>query len=171
MAQQKKSVESETVVEESAPKTIKAKQVDLHQYIPVRNGFQGKLIYRSRRTGELFVWETFGETQEMELQELKNAKASNKKFFESNWFMFDDDWVIDYLGVKQYYKYSLPVDDYDSFFEKDPDEMADHIAKMNAAQKRSLTYRARQLIAEGAIDSNRKIKVLEDALGVELIER
>ncbi len=66
MAQQKKSVESETVVEESAPKTIKAKQVDLHQYIPVRNGFQGKLIYRSRRTGELFVWETFGETQEME---------------------------------------------------------------------------------------------------------
>ena len=57
------------------------KDIDLNQYITVRNGFQGQLVYKSKHTGEVFVWDSFGAEQDIELMELKRAKSSNKKFF------------------------------------------------------------------------------------------
>ena len=68
-------------------KKIKAKNIDLNQSITVYNGFQGKLIYKSSKTQELFIWDTFGDEQEIELKELRNAKSSTKNFFINNWFM------------------------------------------------------------------------------------
>lgn len=149
------------------------KEIDVHQYIPVLSGVHGKLIYISPRTQERFVWEGFGDEQELELQELKNAKAASKKFYERNWFMFSDayDWVIDYLGVRAFYKNAISVDNFDSIFEKKPAEIEKIINGLSDGQKRSVSYRARELIAEEKIDSMRVIETLEKCLGVELIER
>lgn len=163
-------------VTESAAETkerITPKEIDIHQYIPVKNGFQGMLSYTSKRSGELFEWAHFGDEQEMELQELKNAKSSDKGFFQNNWFVFDDEhqWVIDYLGVGAYYKNALKPDQFDDVFTKRPDEIRELIAGMPAGQKASLGYRAVQLMSEGGIDSLKVIATLEDALGVQLTEK
>ena len=147
------------------------KEIDLHEYVSVRNGFQGRLVYVSKRTGEKFVWDEFGDEQEMELLELKNAKNSNKKFFENNWFMFDEKWIPEYLGVTRYYKYAIGIDEFDDLFEKTPDEIIDCVSKLTAGQKKSIAYRARTLIADGGIDSNRAIAALEKSLGIELTEK
>lgn len=152
-------------------KPIIAKDIDVHQYVTVRNGFQGKLVYVSQKTGEHFVWDGFGTEQEMELLELRNAKNSAKKFFQNNWFMFDEDWIVDYLGLKQYYKHAVKIEDFDKIFEMSPTEIKKIVGSLSAGQKKSVAYRARMLIAEGKIDSNKAINALEDALGVELIER
>lgn len=159
-------------VEKEVEKIV-AKEIDIHEYIPVRNGTRGRLIYVSPRTGERFVWEDFGDTQEMELQELRNAKSSNKKFFERNWFMFDDDyhWVIDYLGLSAYYRHAISIDNFDDIFKMSPKDLTSIIGSLGDGQKRSVSYRARQLIADGEIDSMRLITALEKELGVELIER
>ena len=148
-------------------------QVDIHQYIPVKNGFPGVLIYASKRTGEVFRWEKFGDEQDMELQELKSAKSAAKAFFQNNWFLFDDDyaWVTDYLGVGAFYRYALKEEQFDELFEKSPEEIKKTIKKLSDGQKSSLGYRARQMIAEGGIDSNRVIAALEEALGVQLVEK
>lgn len=149
-----------------------AKDVDIHQYITVRNGFQGVLVYVSKRTGEIFEWEEFGTEQEIELQELRNAKSSAKAFFQNNWFMFneDDKWVIDYLGVGQYYRFSLGIDGFDDLFSKKPAEIEKILSKLPSGQKKSVAYRAMQLIRDGEIDSLKVIAALEKSLGVELIE-
>lgn len=152
-------------------KKLSAKDVDMTQYVIVRNGFQGRLIYKSPRTGERFVWEEFGAEQEMELRELRNARNSAKKFFINNWFMFDEDWIVDFLGVKQYYKNAVSVEDFDKVFSKPAGEIVKIINGMSNGQKRSAAYRARQLIAAGEIDSNKSITALEEALGTELVER
>lgn len=148
-------------------------EVDVHQYIPVYNGFEGTLVYRSRKTGERFVWEGFGEVQDIELQELKSAKSADKVFFRNNWFMFDDEfsWVIDYLGMGAFYRNALSLDQFDELFSKKPEEIKSTIAGLSDGQKTSVGYRARQLIAEGGIDSNKAIAALEDALGIQLVER
>lgn len=148
-----------------------AKDVDVHQYITVKNGFRGPLIYKSKRTGETFKWDDFGDEQEIELAELKSAKTSSKKFFTNNWFMFDDSWVIDYLGMNQYYKNAIPIDGFDDIFVKDAEELESLIRKLSDGQKKIVAYRARQLVSEGEIDSNRVIKTLESSLGIELVER
>lgn len=147
------------------------KEIDPTQYVVVRNGFQGRLVYKSQRTGEHFVWDEFGSEQEMELRELRNAKNSYKKFFINNWFMFDEAWIIDYLGVGNYYKNAIPIDRFDEIFDKSPDEIIDVVGKLSDGQKRSVAYRAKELIASGSIDSNKAIVALEKSLGIELVER
>lgn len=154
-----------------APKPIRVRDIDPDQYVTVRNGFQGRLIYRSPRTGEMFNWERFGDEQEMSLQELSKVKNSYKKFFINNWFMFDEDWIVDYLGVKNYYKNAVPIDQFDELFTKSPEELTEILSKLSVGQKRSIAYRARQLIAENGIDSRAVILTLEEQLGVELIEK
>lgn len=160
-----------TEASETIKKKISAKDIDMTQFVVVRNGFQGRLIYKSPRTGERFIWDEFGAEQEMELRELRNARNSAKKFFINNWFMFDEDWIIDFLGVKQFYKNAVNIDDFDSIFSKPADKIKTIIIDMSNGQKRSAAYRARQLIAAGEIDSNKAIAALEEALGTELIER
>lgn len=159
--------QEETPVEQ---RKIVPKDIDPNQYVPVRNGFRGRLIYISPRTGERFDWSEFGDMQEMELRELQNAKSSKKKFFQNNWFMLDD-WVVDYLGVRQYYKNSVPIDEFDDLFKKSPSEIKKILSKVPDGQKRSIAYRARELIRDNKIDSLSVISALEESLGVELIEK
>ncbi len=165
-------------VKESAPeesahdkKPVIAKDIDPNQIVTVLNGHQGRLVYKSKRTGEKFVWDEFGAEQDMELSELKNAKSASKKYFANNWFMFDEPWIIDYLGMGQFYKNAIPIDKFDEFFTKPHAELEDAIAKLSVGQKKSLAYRAKQLIATGDIDSNKTISILEKCLETELIER
>lgn len=152
-------------------KPLVPKALDPNQLVTVYNGFQGKLVYKSKKTGEEYVWSEFGVDQDMELSELKNIRSSNKKYFTNNWFMFDDPEIIEYLGMTQYYKFALKINEFDSLFEMNPGEMCERIEKLSDGQKKSVAYRAKQLIAEGGIDSHKTITTLEKCLGIELIER
>lgn len=157
--------------EEVVEKPLVAKDIDPNQIVTVRNGFQGMLIYKSKKTGERYIWQEFGDEQDMELSELKNARNSSKGFFEKNWFMFDDPWIVDYLGVSKFYKHAVSIEDFDKLFELDPNELKKTVADMSEGQKRSLAYRARRLISEGEIDSRKVVAALEEALHTELIEK
>lgn len=156
-----------------APKreAFKVRKVfDPHTSVMVRNGFPGKLIYKNKRTGESFIWDSLGDEQEMEIQELRNAKGSSKAFFSENWFLFDDPEVIDYLGVSAYYKNALSYEEFDGLFDMNVDEMVSRIEKLSSGQKKSVAYRAAQMIEAGMIDSRQKIAALEKSLGIKLVE-
>lgn len=161
----------QTAAKPVVEKPLIPKKIDPNQIVTVRNGFQGRLVYKSRRTGERWAWDAFGAEQDMELSELKNARNANKKYFINNWFMFDEDWIVDYLGMRQYYKNSLPIQDFDKLFEKSASEIEKVVSKLSEGQLKSVAYRAKQLIAEGGIDSNKVIATLEKCLGTELVER
>lgn len=169
------TMETENSAPETTQESMKTYQVkdtiDPNMYVPVRNGFNGKLIYKSNKSGERYVWDKFGDELDMELRELRNAKTSYKVFFENNWFMIDDPEVIAYLGVERYYKNALSYDEFDSLFGLKPEEIEEKIALLSKGQKASIAYRAKQLIKEGGIDSIKVINTLEKSLGIELIER
>ena len=148
------------------------RKLDPHTIVSVRSGFNGTLIYKSKHTGERFEWSEFGEEQDMELQELRNAKASsNKAFFENNWFVIEDPEIVEYLGVERYYRNSLNIDEFDSVFKLTPAEAVKRINALPKGQKLSVVYRARKLIEEGVLDSIKMIDALEKCLNVELIDR
>lgn len=170
----------ESLVEEKAqtpkktapPVREKEPEVDVNMFISVRNGSQGKLVYISKHTREKFVWDSFGDEQDMQLSELKSAKSSAKDFFINNWFMFkpEDAWVISYLGLEQYYKNAIDIDNFDSLFGLTPAAIKAKISKLSAGQKDSVAVRARQLMADGEIDSNKVIKALEESLSINLTD-
>lgn len=163
----KAAVEQNAPQEEQAveKKRMVPKDIDPTQIVTVKNGFQGRLVYKSKKTGERFVWDAFGSEQDMEIGELRNARNSNKKYFINNWFMFDEPWIVDYLGMGKFYKFSISIDGFDALFEKPVTEIEETIAKLSDGQKKSIAYRAKQLIAEGGIDSNKTITTLEKCLG------
>ena len=170
----KKTAPDTTVVSEKPAEKQEyrvKKNLSPNMIVTVRNGFQGKLIYVSNRTKERYVWDSFGDEQDMDLQELKNAKNSSKSFFINNWFLIDDPEVIEYLGVGQYYKYALNFDSFNQLFESDPDEIREIVSHLSTGQKKSVAYRAKQLIADQVIDSINVITALEESLSIELIER
>ena len=152
-------------------KRVAIKELNPHDLVEIRNGYQGKLIYKSKRTGETFVWDKFGDTQDMEVQELRNARSSSKAFFINNWFMIEDPDVVYALGLETYYKHAIKIEDFDKIFEMGPEELEATLSDLSDGQKRSVMYRAKALVADGKIDSMKIINVLEKNLGVELIER
>lgn len=171
----KKATTAKPEVSEVEPKEerIVPKDIDVNDYITVKNGFQGKLVYVSKRTKEKFVWDNFGDKQELEIKELKNAKSSAKRFFEDNWFMFDEEdmWIVDYLGVSKYYENAISLEEFDEIFETTPAKAKEIISHLSKGQANSLAYRARQKVLDGEIDSRKLIAALEEALGIELIEK
>lgn len=166
------NTETETVAApaEKVRYQVKSPDLKLSDYVTVRNGFNGKLVYKSRKTGEKFVWSEFGAEQDMELAELKNAKNASKVFFENNWFLFDDPQIITFLGVERMYQNALRFDNFDDLFKLSPDEIRKRIALLSDGQKYSVGYRARQLIQSEEIDSIKVINALEESLGTELVE-
>ncbi len=167
MANTKKNVTETTNDNNEIAKTkIVPKDIDPNQIITVCNGFQGRLIYVSPRTKETFRWDSFGDTQEIELRELRNAKSSAKNFFINNWFMFDEEyqWVIDYLGLNQYYKNALSLSDFDDLFTKTPSEISKITSKLSDGQKKSVAYRARQLVIEGELTLSKLLMLLKNHL-------
>lgn len=154
-------------------KPIVPREVDLGELITVKNGYNGKLVYVSSRTHERYVFDGFGDEQEIELRELRNAKSAAKTFFTNNYFMFgpEFEWVPAYLGMARYYKNSIRPDEFEDLFNMPADKLRDRIEELNDGQKKAVNYMAREKIANGEIDSRKTIAMLEEALGVQLIEK
>lgn len=156
----------EAVSEETA---AAQKELRPEDFVTVRNGFNGKLVYRSRSTKELFIWDGLGAEQDMELRELKHARNSARAYFENNWFLFDNPAVPQWLGVDRYYTGALSVDEVDALFEKKPEEIENTLFLMPSGQKEMVASRAKDLIRTGEkIDSLKVIAALERGLGVTL---
>lgn len=165
------AITSDPAIKQEEPKSYRVKKdLDPNMFVTVKNGFNGTLVYKSKKTGERFIWDAFGDEQEMELSELKAAKNSYKAFFVNNWFLFDDPEIVDWLGMTQYYKHALNSASFDKLFEKTPAEIEKTIKELSEGQKKSVVFRAKQLIADGTIDSIKVITALEKSLSVELIE-
>lgn len=172
VAQPAQATKEEVAVEAEPKQAYKVKNtLTPNTFVTVKNGFSGRLVYKSSRTNEKFVWEEFGSEQDIELQELKNAKSAHKAYFENNWFLFDDPEVISYLGVEKFYAAALSFEDFEDLFTNSPEDVKARIATMPDGQRQSLVFKAKQMIANGTIDSMKMVNALEESLGVELIER
>ena len=86
-------------------------------------------------------------------------------------FNEEDSWVLKYLGVDRFYKNAIDIDGFDNIFKMKPKELEKTIAGLSAGQKKSVAYRAYELIAEKEIDSLSVIEILEKALGIQLMEK
>lgn len=156
--------------EEKKPIVVKKRTFRPDEYVTVRNGFDGKLVYKSSKTGEKYVFDHFGDEHDIEIQELKKARNDAKKFFENNWFLIDDPDVVEYLGVGEYYKNAFSYGEFEQLAEMSAEEIAERMEKISEGQKVTIAHQARKMIAEGKIDSMKAITALEKGLGVQLIE-
>lgn len=170
------AVKLESEIAEAATEEVTAvpvykvkKELDINSIIPVRNGFAGKLVYRSPRTDERFEWAGYGDELDIPLSELKSAKAGSKRvYFENNWFEIDDPDVIEYLGVERFYNNVLNAEKFEALLNQSPENIISSVQGLTKGQRASLTYRVRNMIANGIIDSVKTIEALEVGLNTHL---
>ena len=147
------------------------KSLDPNMYVPVRNGFHGRLVFKDKVTGEEYEWSDFGDEIDLTLNTLQKARSGQRRFFSDNWFLIDDPDVIEYLNVGQYYKNALNFEEFDTIFELPKDELIARVATLSDGQKRGVGFAAKQKIEAGELSDLNVIKALEGMLKVELIEK
>ncbi len=158
-----------TVVEAPQPETRAKKRLEINRddLIECRSAVNN-LIYVSKRTSEKFEWKEFGDVQYITLGELIAMKSTQPRMLKEGWLIVDDEEAIEQLGLAKMYGNLFEIDDIDEFFKLDEREMKRILTNMPRGFKNSLGNFARERIQSGVIDSNRKIKLLEELLDVDL---
>ena len=151
----------------SKPKVRKA--IDPNLYVSVKNGFHGSLFYKDTTTGEEHRWSEFGDEIEMTFGSLQRARSAQRKFFTENWWLIDDQEVLEALNATQYYKNALTYEDFEDLFSLKANEVKDKVSGLSRGQKRGVVYVAKQKIEDGELADLNVIRALEEALGTELI--
>lgn len=145
------------------------KGYDIHMEVAVKNNFFGRLIYKSKTSGNEVMWNNYGDVNYLTIDELITMRNTQNSFFKNNWVIIDEgDETVDILKFLQVYRY------YENTFKcsaedlvKDtPTMIKKKISLVPKEARNNLVVSIQNLIENGEIDSIKKIKAFEDALGV-----
>ena len=129
---------------------------------------QSNLIYISKRTNEKFEWENLDDALSLTMGELIAMKSGQSRFLSEGWLIVNDSEAIEYLGLEKVYGNMFDIDDMDSFFKLDLDEMKRILSNIPRGFKGTIAYYAREKIQNGELDSRNKVALLEEMLDVDL---
>jgi hypothetical protein len=152
---------------------ITIKDISLNDLVEVVSTCYGRLIYISKKTGYTVIWDEFGTSQYLTVDELMAMRNAYPAFFANQWVQLSGDNsedVISFLQLGKYYQNLISVDEFESIFELDPDEIKSAIAKMSESMRETVARRAFELIQAGELDSKKRIEAIEAATGFELAE-
>lgn len=174
MKEENKQPKEEKVDKKQIAKNMaKTIRIPLDTMIPVTCNTKGSLIYVSKKiAGYTIKWDGFGSTEYMELSELASMRNSDRRFFEDNWIICEDteDYtalqIYDFLKVTKYYNNIFTPETIDEIFEKTPSDIIKCISGLSKGMKETIAVRAKEKIDAKELDSNNKIKALEDVLGM-----
>ena len=157
-------------IAKSMQKTVR---IPLDTIVPVTCNYKGGLKYVSKRTsGFMISWDGYGSTEYIELSELSSMRNSDRRFFEDNWIVIEDTdeytamQIYDFLKIAKYYKNVFTPENIDTIFEKDAADIVTILSTLSKGMRDTIAVRAKEKIEANELDSNSKIKALEEALGM-----
>ena len=162
-------VEQPKQQETSKPKATKASLYqDRTREIPVRSCINGRVIYKSKKTGVTYKWLEKGTYEILTIDELLNMESQSQKFLHSPWLMVDDEEVIEAFNLQELYDLVAKVEDIDSFITislADQHQLYNKLPKTLQNQVYNHIYNK---VETGEIDSKSKIRELEELVQMEL---
>ena len=175
----KKATTTNTSVENIPLKQTQKAKIPLTYDIPCRSGVQGGLVYVSKKNGYEIYWGSYGAIEYLTFDELVAMRNGHSRFFKDNWIFFEDaedytaEEIYKALGVDKFYTSILEIDDIDEVLSLNPEALEEKIKNVPSGVRDAIVTRAKQLMLEESdvMDSNKKIKVIEDTFNVELIPR
>lgn len=137
--------------------------------IPVRSYVDGRVIYKSKKTGVTYKWLEKGAYEILTIDEILNMESQSHKFLHSPWLVVDDEEVIEAFNLTDLYQSLEKVEDIDSFISlpfKEQQEIYDNLPKSVQKQVYNHIYNK---VDNGEIDSRSKIKQLEELVKIKLV--
>lgn len=146
------------------------KKYDDHDLVLVKNGTSGELVYIAPRTGVTYIFDSFGDEQEIPFGELKATRMGNyATFFKRQWFLIDDQEVIKQLGIEKYYKDQLSYNELNEIFNLNKEDIVKRVKNISEYQRDTLGYLTVKKIKNNEINDLNVIRSLEDVLHTKLI--
>ena len=158
--------------QEVAPTKPKATKASLYQErtreIPVRSCINGRVIYKSKKTGVTYKWLEKGAYEILTIDELLNMESQSQKFLHSPWLMVDDEEVIEAFNLQELYDLVAKVEDIDSFINMSLGEQKQIYNKLPKSLQNQVYNHIYNKVESGEIDSKSKIRELEELVQMEL---
>lgn len=132
----------------------------------------GELIMIGRKTGTLYRWADYGDTEMVEYQDLRAEKYNSKsRYMYDPLFVIDDEDVLEspeFKNVVEVYNNILSVEDIDNVFNLDAMSFKRTLETLPKGLKNTMKVLAVTKIQDGTLDSIQKIKIIDSVLGTDL---
>lgn len=170
----KEAEEVHEVVEGKVVPTEQPREFQKDDLIEVKSVFAGSCTLVGRRSGNVYVWETLGEIQYVEYQDLL-AEITNrysKYIYEPLLLIEDEDVINKNPKLKDLYDAMIDVEDIeDSLLNDSVEELRSILITLPSGLKETVKSVASTLMQDGALYDVRKIRLLDDLYHTALSEQ
>lgn len=169
MARAKKLSVTEQETTSNAEVKARKKEIDRDAWVTVMNYTDGRVEYSSKRTGAELVFSEFGQTDEIQVQDLITMKNAHSRYLREPWLIVLDDDVANFLGLGEIYENILDAEDVESFFNLSVDKMEEILLKSPKGVVQTIVSMGIKKIESKELDSISTIRLIEKIAGIELV--
>lgn len=161
----KNDVVEETVNEFQKKEPRKFAQDDM---ILCKSVTYGELLLPGKKSKLLYIWSNYGDTTEVEFQDLQALKSTRSAYLMNPYFVIEDEELLEqWPELKNLYG-KVAALDVDNLFNLPINQFKKRLREIPVGFKDSIKNIAGEKIRNGSLDSIAKINALDEILGTEL---
>lgn len=161
----KNDVVEETVNEFQKKEPRKFAQDDM---ILCKSVTYGELLLPGKKSKLLYIWSNYGDTTEVEFQDLQALRSTRSAYLMNPYFVIEDEELLEqWPELKNLYD-KVAALDVDNLFNLPINQFKKRLREIPVGFKDSIKNIAGEKIRNGYLDSIAKINALDEILGTEL---
>lgn len=165
-------VVEDVVVEDAKPKKQSAKAPRKYapdDLITCRSITYGELLLTGTKTKLLYTWANYGDTTEVEFQDLQALKSTRSSYLFKPRFIIEDEELVEQWSKDFEKIYSdIVMTDVEDMFRLPLNQFKAKLKKAPVGIQQAVKNVAGEKILNGSLDSLAKIKAIDEILGTEL---
>ena len=161
--------EDDVKVKDYAAPIKSRKKFDAEDGVLCRSVTVGGLCLTGIKSGMFYRWTEYGDETEVEYRDLAGMVRTKSPYIYNPYFIIDDeDFIAEFPQLQKFYDESYTVTDLESILALPVPDMIANINQLPNGAKETIKNIASTQIADGRLDSVRKIKALDEIFGTEL---
>lgn len=161
----KKIESAEEVIEKPKKEPRKFAQDDM---ILCKSVTYGELLLPGKKSKLLYIWSNYGDTTEVEFQDLQALRSTRSAYLMNPYFVVEDEELLEqWPELKALYDKTMALD-IDSLFNLPINQFKKRLREIPVGFKDPIKNIAGEKIRNGSLDSIAKINALDEILGTEL---
>lgn len=171
--------EVEVLDDTEAPKATKqeskkapakvARKYEPDEMITCRSLTYGELLLTGKKSKLLYSWANYGDTTEVEYQDLQALKSTKSSYLYKPRFVIEDEELVEQWGKDFVDMYNNIIDiDVEDMFKLPLNQFKSKLKKAPKGVQQAVKNIAGEKILNGSLDSLAKIRAIDEILGTDL---
>lgn len=146
-----------------------ARKYEPDELITCRSITYGELLLTGKKSKLLYSWANYGDTTEVEYQDLQALKSTRSSYLYKPRFVVEDEELVEQWGKDFVEMYKNIVDvDVEDMFKLPLNQFKSKLKKSPKGVQQAVKNIAGEKILNGTLDSLAKIKAIDEILGTDL---